>query len=71
MFIQRVGGLHTNMSFCGCMGKLMQSSGLTDILKHAFGGVENMLVQKNYQQNVRAFRLLTEELIRRYIDHIN
>ena len=28
------------MSFCDSLGKLMIDSGLTEILKHAFGGVE-------------------------------
>ena len=37
----------------------MIDSGLTKILKHAFGGVEKMLSGK-----VRAFRLLNEELLR-------
>ena len=42
-------------------------SGLSEILKHAFSGVEKMLSGKKYQQNVRAFRLLTEELLRKHI----
>ena len=57
----RLGGLHTIMSYCGSLGKLMMDSGLTEILKHAFGGVEKMLSGKKYPQNVRAFRLLTDE----------
>ena len=52
------------MSFCDSLGKLMIDSCLTEILKHAFGGVEKMLSGKNYLQKVRAFRLLTEELLR-------
>ena len=63
----RLGGLHTMMSFCGSVGKLMMDSGLSDILKHVFGGVEKMLSGKKYPQNVRAFRLLAEELLRKHI----
>ena len=55
------------MSFCGSVGKLMMDSGLSDILKHVFGGVEKMLSGKKYPQNVRAFRLLAEELLRKHI----
>lgn len=42
-------------------------SGLPDILKTTFGGVEKMLSGKKYPQNVRAFRLLAEEILRKYI----
>ena len=59
-----LGGLHTTMSFCDSLCKLMIDSGLTEILKHAFGGVEKMLSGKKYLQKVRAFRLLNEELLR-------
>lgn len=63
----RLGGLHTIMSFCGSVGKLMMDSGLSEILRYAFGGVEKMLSGKKYPQNVRAFRLLAEELLRKSI----
>ena len=59
------------MSFCGSVGKLMIDSGLTEILKHAFGGIEKMLSGKKYPQNVGAFRLLTEELLRPHITGVN
>ncbi len=67
----RLGGMHSIMSFCGCIGKLMVDSGLSELLKHAFGGVEKMLTGKKYPQNVRAFRLLTEELLREQIINIS
>lgn len=67
----RLGGFHTVMSFCGCVGKLMMDSGLPDILKTTFGGVEKMLSGKKYPQNVRAFRLLAEEILRKYIKEID
>ena len=41
------------MSFSGSVGKLMMDSGLSDILKHAFGGVDKMLSGKKFPQNVR------------------
>ncbi len=69
-FYPRLGGLHTIMNFCGAVGKLMMDSGLGVILKHAFGGVEKMLSGKKYPQNVRAFRLLTEELLRKHLDGV-
>ena len=70
-FYPRLGGLHTIMSFCGSIGKLMLDSGLVNLLKHAFGGVEKMLSGKKYPQNVRPFRLLTKELLRKYIVHLD
>ena len=60
----RLGGMHLLMSFCGCVGSLMSDSGLEEILGSAFGGVSKMLSGKKYPHNVRALRLLTEELLR-------
>ena len=45
----------------------MIDSGLTEILKHAFGGVEKML----YLRKVRDFRLLIEELLRPHMAGVN
>ena len=66
----RLGGLHTIMSFSGSVGKLMMDSGLSDILKHAFGGVDKMLSGKKFPQNVGAFRILTEELLRKHMSDV-
>ena len=60
----RLGGMHLLMSFCGCVGSLMSDSSLEEILGSAFGGVSKMLSGKKYTHNVRALRLLTEELLR-------
>ena len=42
----------------------MSDSGLEEILGSAFGGVSKMLSGKKNPHNVRALRLLTEELLR-------
>ena len=67
----RLGGLHTIMRFCDSLGKLIIDSGLTEILKHAFGGVEKILSGKKYSQKVRAFWLLTEVLLRPHMAGVN
>ena len=67
----RLGGFHTIMSFCGSVGKLMMDSGLSEILRSTFGGVEKMLLGKKYPHNVRAFRLLAEEILRKHIREID
>ena len=54
------------MSFSSSVGKPMMNSGLSDILKHAFGGIHKMLSGKMFPQNVRVFRMLTEELIHKH-----
>ena len=59
-----LGGMHFLMDFVGCVGTLMADSGLKEILMTSFGSVEKMLQGKKYPQNVRALRLLTEELLR-------
>ena len=46
------------MSFVGSVGVLMANSGLDEILKSAFGGVEHMLSGKKFPQNVRALHLV-------------
>ena len=63
-FIPRLGGMHTLMNFAGAVGVLMADTGLESILQVAFGGVSSMLSGKKYPQNIRALRLLTEELLR-------
>ncbi len=56
------------MSYCGCVGTLMADTGLVEILSEPFGGVLKMLTGKKYPQNVRALRLLVEELLRPLFD---
>lgn len=62
--IVRLGGMHMLMSFVGAVGALMQGSGLNEILESTFGGVTKMLSGKKFPQNVRAMRLVVEELLR-------
>ena len=38
--ILRLGGMHMLMSFVGAVGTLMTETGLSEILKSVFGGVE-------------------------------
>ena len=52
------------MDFVGCVGTLMADSGLKDIMSTNFGSVDKMLQGKKYPQNIKALRLLTEELLR-------
>ena len=52
------------MSFVGCVGSLMANSGLEEIMKSAFGGVPRLLSGKKFPHNVRALRLVVEEMLR-------
>ena len=52
------------MSYCGCIGTLMADIGIVEILCVAFGGVLKILSGKKFPQNVRAVRMLVEELCR-------
>jgi len=63
-FIPRLGGMHLMMSFVGCVGYLMANTGLEEIMKTSFGGVPKMLSGKKFPQNVRALRLVVEEVLR-------
>lgn len=62
-FHVRLGGMHTLMSFVGCVGTLMSCSGLEDVLQVAFGGVGAMLAGKKFPHNIRALRMVVEELL--------
>ena len=60
----RLGGMHFLMSYIGCIGNLMAETGMEDILSVPFGGVLKMLSGKKFPENVRALRMLVEELLR-------
>ncbi len=51
--VVRPGGMHTLMSFLGCVGNLMKESGLDDILNVAYKGVANMLNGKAWPKALR------------------
>ena len=64
-----LGGMHFLMDFVGCIGSLVAENGTKAILSTTFGSVDKMLSGKKYPQNVRALRLLTEEILRPVFDH--
>ena len=55
--------MHLLMSYSGCVGTLMADTGIVQILGVAFGGVLKMVTGKKFPQNVRALRILVEELL--------
>jgi hypothetical protein len=59
-----LGGFHTTMSYLGCIGHLMQSSGLTDVLElvYAENAVTHMLTGKAYARAVRGHFLVDAAL---------
>ena len=63
-----LGGMHLLMDFVACIGTLSTDCGLKEVLTTTFGSVEKMLSGKKYPQNVRALRLLVEELLRPVIE---
>jgi len=52
------------MSFVGAVGTLMADTGLQPIMEVAFRGVAKMLAGKKFPQNVRALRMVVQELLR-------
>lgn len=62
--IIRLGGMHMLMSFVGAVGTLMKGTGLSEVMESTFAGVTKMLSGKKFPQNVRAMRLVVEELLR-------
>ena len=51
------------MSYIVSIDVLMAGTGMKEFLEEAFGGVTKMLTFKKYPQNVRALRLLMEEVL--------
>ena len=64
----RLGGMHLLMSFIGSIGSLMADTGIVELLNASFGGVLKMLSGKKFPENVRALRILTEEVLRPILD---
>ena len=62
-FHVRLGGVHSLMSFVGCVGILMSCSVLEDVLKVTLAGVGVMLAGKTFPNSIRALRMITKELI--------
>ena len=62
-FVPRLGGMHFLMSFIGAVGTLMGNTGLSEIMQTAFGGVPKMLTGKKFPQNMKALRMVVEELL--------
>ena len=59
------------MSFIGCIGNLMANTGLQEILKSAFAGVDKMLTgTKYFPQNTKALRMVVEELLRPHVEEL-
>lgn len=55
------------MNVVGAVGKLMQETGLYEILGSALGSVQKMMSGKQYSQNVRALRMVVEVLLAKHI----
>ena len=66
-----LGGMHFLMDFVCCVGTLMADSGLKDIMATTFCSFDKMLQSETYPQNIRALRLLTEELLRPVFENEN
>ena len=48
----------------GCIGNLMENTGLPNILKAAFGGVDNILLSKDFSNDRRALPMAVEDILR-------
>lgn len=70
-FYLRLGGMHLLMSYVGCIGTLMADNGMVEVLSSAFGGVLKMFTGKKFPENVRALRMLVEELLKPIFDNHN
>ena len=68
--IPRLGGMHWLMSFIGCVGVLMENSGLVPWLQSAFASVPKMMTGKKFPMNIRALRFAVMELLKGFIDDI-
>ena len=58
------------MSFIGCVGVLMENSGLVPWLQSAFASVPKMMTGKKFPMNIRALRFAVMELLKGFIDDV-
>jgi hypothetical protein len=65
--VVRPGGMHTLMSFLGCVGTLMEGSGLEEILTIAYKGVSSMLNGKAWPKALRGLRMVVTGLLSDYV----
>ena len=63
-FYPVLGGMHLLMSFVGCTGSLLENTGLSNILKASLGGLDKMLLGKNFPNKIRALHMVVEEILR-------
>ena len=68
--IPRLGGMHWLMSFIGCVGVLMENSGLVPWLQSAFASVPKMMTGKKFPMNTRALSFAVMELLKGFIDDV-
>lgn len=61
--VLHLGGMHLLMSFICSVGTLMADSGLSELLFSVFAGVPKMLKGKIFPQNMRALRMVAEEVL--------
>ena len=66
--VQRIGGMHWIMSFVGSAGKLVENSGLAQLMMSSFAGVEKMLTGKKFPMNIRALRFVVAELLHGHME---
>ena len=62
-FFLWLGGMHFLMSYIASIDVVMAGTGMKEFLEKAFGGVTKISTFKKYPQNVRALRLLMEEVL--------
>ena len=60
------GMMHSLMSFLGCIGTLMNASGVDVLLTAAFGGVAGIITGKSWTTALRAYRLITTVLLQEF-----
>ena len=65
--IPRLGCMHW---FIGCVGVLMENSGLVPWLQSAFASVLKMMSGKKFPMNIRALRFAVMELLKGFIDDV-
>ena len=61
------GGMHTIMSFIGCIGTLMCNSGLEELLSTAFKGITHMMTEKAWPKAFCGLRMVAEAVLEPFV----
>ena len=60
--------MHTLMSFTGSIGKMMETTGVEELVGASFGGLKSIFNEKAWPKAMRAFQMVVSALLHDFLD---